>query len=117
MTLRTTIITKVVQAMKKLQASYNEATNIIVKGEAQEKKCKTKFEFLMDLAIFAMVEEDTKPTKDKPHTFSKAWNHPNVESQRKRAGTKNHGRATRLIVLQSEIFKGLKEGMVRTVPC
>ena len=44
---------------------------------------KENLNFLIDLAIIAMVAKDTKPTKDKPQTFYQAWNHPISESQRK----------------------------------
>ena len=32
---------------------------------------------------FAMVAKDIKSTKDEPQIFNKAWNYPNLESQRK----------------------------------
>ena len=67
--------------MKKLQASYNNDANKIVKESAQE-KVKKKLNYSIHLAIIAMVAEDTKPTKDETKTFNIAWNHPDFESQK-----------------------------------
>ena len=64
--------------MKKLQALYNKDAKKIVEEVAQ-KRCKRIFDFLINLAIIAMVTEVTKPTEGEPQTFNKAWNHLNLE--------------------------------------
>ena len=73
--------------MKNLQVLKNKDTNKIIKQAAWEvEQAAQETEnliFLIDLATVAMVAEYTKPTKDEPHTFNKAWNYPNAESQRK----------------------------------
>ena len=63
---------KVVQAMKKLQASYNENANKIVTEVTQEKSAKENLIFLINLATFVMVAEDTKQTEDEPQAFNEA---------------------------------------------
>ena len=77
---KTTINTKVVYMMKKLQASYNDDGNKIVKHATQEKSAIKNLNFLIDLA---MVFNDIKPTMDELQTFNEALNHPNNESCRK----------------------------------
>ena len=74
-----TVNTKVVQAMKKLQALYNDDANKIIK-EATEDKAIKKLNFLIDLA---MVTTDTMLVPEEPMTFAKAWNHPNTNSHAK----------------------------------
>ena len=69
-----TINTKVVQAMKKLQALYNDHSNKIVKQATQEKNAIKNLNFSI---VLAMVTNDTKPTTKEPQTFNKDWNHPN----------------------------------------
>ena len=63
--------------MKKLQASCNNDASKIVKEAAHEKNTKENFNIMIDLA---MIASNTKPTKDEPWAFGKAWNHPNAES-------------------------------------
>ena len=76
---QTTVNSKVVQAMKKLQALYNEDANKNMEEATQDKAVK-KFNFLIDLA---MVTIDTMPVPEEPTTFAKAWNHPNASSHAK----------------------------------
>ena len=71
-TLQTIINAKVVWAMKRLQALYNDNANKIVKQK--------KLYFLIN---FAMVTTDTKPVPEETKTFTKAWNHPNATSHAK----------------------------------
>ena len=52
-----------VQAKKKLQASYTYNANKIVKEVAQEKSAKENLNILIYLASFTMAPEDTKPIK------------------------------------------------------
>ena len=80
MTPKTTVNAIVVQAMKKLQALYNDNANKIVKQAAWEESTNENLNFLIDLVI---VESGTKPSLDEPQTFNEAWNHPNKESWRK----------------------------------
>ena len=68
--------------MRKLQASYNDDANKIVKEAAQEKSAKENLIFLIDLATIFMLAMETKPTKHEPQTFNKAWNHHHSKSQR-----------------------------------
>ena len=49
-------------------------------GSGLGKKCKRKIDFLIDLASFALVPENTEPINYEPQTFNKARNHPNLES-------------------------------------
>ena len=70
---QTTINTKVVQAMKKLQASYNNDANKIIKQATKEKGAIENLNFLINVA---MVSNGIKPTMEEPQTFNKAWNHP-----------------------------------------
>ena len=82
---RTTTNVKLVLAMKKLQASYNNNANKIVKQAAQEKNTNKNSIFLIDLAI---VASDNKPSLDEPQMFKDAWNHPNERISKKKA--RNH---------------------------
>ena len=66
--------------MKKLQASYNNDANKIIKQATWEKSAIENLNFLIDLD---MVTTDTKPIPEEPKTFTKAWNHPNANSQAK----------------------------------
>ena len=66
---QTTINAKVVWAMRKLQASYNEDANKIIKEATQDKNAIENLNFLIDLV---MVTSDTKPVPEKPMTFTKA---------------------------------------------
>ena len=68
---------KVVQAMKKLQASYNDNANKIIKQAMQEKNAIENLNVLINLA---MVASNTKPTPEEPQTFNEAWNNPNEDS-------------------------------------
>ena len=72
---QTTVTAKVVWALKKFQASYNEDANKIIKEATQDKNAIENLIFLIDLA---MVTSDTKPVPEELTTFAKAWNHPNV---------------------------------------
>ena len=67
--------------MNNLHDSYNDG-NTIVQQAAQEKSAKN-LNFLIDLAIIAIVAKDTKSMKDEPQTFNKAWSHANLEQNRK----------------------------------
>ena len=71
---QTTVNTKVVWAMKKLKALYNEDANKIIKEATPDKIAIKNLNFLIHLA---MVTLDTKPVPEEPTTFAKAWNHPN----------------------------------------
>ena len=72
----TTVNIQVVQAMKKLQALYNNDANKIVDQGTQEKSAIKNLNFLI---ILVMVSSDTEPSLDEPQRFNKAWNHPNEE--------------------------------------
>ena len=63
--------------MKKLQASCDDDANKIIKQATQEKSPIKNLNFLIDLA---MVTINTKPIPEEPKTFTKAWNHPNMNS-------------------------------------
>ena len=78
-----TINIKVEQVMKKLQASYNNDANKIVKQATQEKGTIENLNFLINMA---MVFNNIKPTLEEPQRLNKAWNHPNKESHRKWQG-------------------------------
>ena len=82
----TTIIAKVVHAIKKQQTFYNDGENKIV--ELAMKKCHQNLNFLIDQA---MVVKDIKLTLKKPQTLNKAWNHPkkNLMENGKTPFTKN----------------------------
>ena len=71
---QTTINAKVVQAMKKLQALYNDNANKIIKQVTKEKGAIENLNFLINLA---MITTDTKPVSEEPKNLVKAWNHPN----------------------------------------
>ena len=73
---KTTINAKVGQAMKKLQALYNDNANKIIEQAMQEKSAIENLNFLIE----AMVTKDIKPTPEEPQTFKEAWNHPNKDS-------------------------------------
>ena len=77
---QTTVNTKVVQAMKKLQALYNDDANKIVKQTTQEKSSIKNLDFLIDLA---MVTTGTKPAPEEPKIFTKTRNHPSANSHAK----------------------------------
>ena len=66
--------------MIKLQALYNNNANKIVKEAAQGKNVKENLNFLINLAMIAVV---TQPIEDEPQAFKKAQSHPNPESRRK----------------------------------
>ena len=72
---KTTISAKVVQAMKKLQASYNDNASKIIEQATKEKSAIKNSNFLINLA---MVTGNTKPVPEEPKTFTEAWNHPNA---------------------------------------
>ena len=74
---QTTIKTKVVGAMKKLKALYNNNANKNVKQATQEKSVVKNLNFLINLA---MATNDTTPVLEEPKTFSKASDHPNANS-------------------------------------
>ena len=65
--------------MKKLQASYNDDANKIIKEATQDKAIKNS-NFLINLA---MVTTDTMLVLEEPMTFDAAWNHPNANSHAK----------------------------------
>ena len=65
--------------MRKLQASYIDDTNKVIK-EATQDKAIENLKFLVDLAV---VTTDTMPAPEEPATFNEAWNHPNANSQEK----------------------------------
>ena len=58
--------------MKKLQASYNDSINKIIK-EAMQVKVSKNVNFLIDSA---MVTTKTMPVPEEPVSFNEAWNHP-----------------------------------------
>ena len=78
--LQTTVNVKVVQAMKKLEASYNVDANNIIDQATNEKSVIKNSNFLIDLS---MMTTNTKPVPEEPKTFSEAWNHPNPNSHAK----------------------------------
>ena len=80
MTPKTTFNTKVVWALKKLQASNNNDANKTVKQATHVKGAIKNLNFLIDLA---MLSNDIKLTMEEPQTFNEAWNHPINESCRK----------------------------------
>ena len=73
----TTVNARVVCAMKKLQAPYNNDAKKIIEEAAQEQNEKENLIFLINLA---MVASNTKPIKDEPWMFNEAWNNLNPES-------------------------------------
>ena len=75
-TIKITVNAKVVEAMKKLQASYNDNANKIIK-EATQVQVAKNLNFLIDLAMFTT---DTKQVPEEPVLFKEAWNHPNAVS-------------------------------------
>ena len=75
----TTINAKVVRVMKKLQASYNDDANKIIK-EATQDKAVENLNFLVDLS---MVITDIMSAPEEPATFNEAWNHFNANSREK----------------------------------
>ena len=75
----TTVNAKVIQAMKKLQALYNNDTNKIIK-EAMQVKVSKNLNFLIDLA---MVITNTMQVPEELVSFNEAWNHPNTTSEEK----------------------------------
>ena len=77
---KTTINANVVCAIKKLQTSYNDNADTIVKQAVQEKSAIKNSNFLIDVA---MVSYDTKQTLKESQMFNKAWNHPKKDSLRK----------------------------------
>ena len=64
---KTTINNKVVHAMKKLWALYNDDANEIIQQAAQEKSNIENMNFLIDLAI---VANNTKPTPEETLRFN-----------------------------------------------
>ena len=77
----TTVNAKVVQAMKRLQALYNDDANEIVEQAMNEKSVIIKkLNFLINLS---MVTTDTEPVPEEPKTFTKVWNYPNPNSHTK----------------------------------
>ena len=73
---KTAVNAKVVQAMKKLQASYNNDANKIIK-EVTKVKVTKNLNFLIDLA---MVTTKNKQVPEEPVLFNEAWNNPNAVS-------------------------------------
>ena len=73
---KSTINAKVIQAMKKLQALYNDNANKIIK-DATQVKVSENSNFLIDLA---MVTTKTMPVPEEPASFNEAWNHPKATS-------------------------------------
>ena len=73
----TTINDKMVQAIKKLQASYSDDANKTVKQATQEKCVIKNSNFLINLA---RVSSNTNPSLDELKTFNEAWNHFSKES-------------------------------------
>ena len=65
--------------MKKLQASYNDNADKIIK-DATHVKVSKNLNFLIDLA---MVTTDSVAVPEEPASFNKAWNHPNATSREK----------------------------------
>ena len=85
--------------MKKLQASYNDNANKMIKQATKEKSAINNLNFLIDLA---MVSNDVKPTLEEPQTFNEAQNHPIQESCIKMArsylqGVCQHEQATCMV--------------------
>ena len=66
--------------MKKLQASFNDNANKIIKQATKEKDAIKNLNVLIDLAI---VTTDTKPVPEEPKTLNKAWSHTNANSHMK----------------------------------
>ena len=76
---KTTVNAKVIRAMKKLQALYNNDMNEIIKGAMQDKVAKN-LNFLINLA---MVTTNTMPVPKEPASFHEAGNYPNATSREK----------------------------------
>ena len=75
----TPINSKLIRAMKKLQASYNEdATKIIEEGT--NVKTTENLNFLIDLA---MITTKSLPVPEEPTSFNEAWNHPDITCREK----------------------------------
>ena len=66
--------------MKKLQPSYNDDANKIIKQATNEKSAIENLNFFIDLSL---VITDTEPIPEEPNIFTKAWNHPNPNSHAK----------------------------------
>ena len=65
---------------EKIQASYNDNANKIVKQATKEKSAIKNLNFLINLAL---VTIDTKPVPEEPQTFNEALDHPNKNSWKK----------------------------------
>ena len=76
---KTMINVKVIQAMKKLQASYNDDANKIIK-EGTNVKTSENLIFLIDLA---MITTQSVSIPEESASFNKAWNHPDITCQEK----------------------------------
>ena len=75
----TPINSKLIPAMKKLQASYNDDANKIIK-EGTNVKTTKNLNFLIDLA---MITTKSVPVPEEPTSFNEAWNHPDITCHEK----------------------------------
>ena len=76
---KTAMNVKLIRAMKKLQASYNDEANKVIKDSTHVIATKN-LNFLINLA---MVTTNYVPVPEEPASFNKALNHPNTTSWEK----------------------------------
>ena len=68
------INSKLIQAMKKLQALFNDDANKIIE-ESIDVKTSENLNFFIDLA---MITTESVSVPEEPTSFNKAWNHANI---------------------------------------
>ena len=73
------INSKLIRAMKKLQASYNDDANKIIK-ESTDVKTSENLNFLIDLS---MISTKSISVPEEPTSFNEAWNHPDITCREK----------------------------------
>ena len=76
---KTPVNSKLIHALKKLQASYNNDANKIIEEGTNIKSTKN-LNFLIDLAI---ITTESSPVPDEPASFNEALNHPDVTCHEK----------------------------------
>ena len=75
----TPIDSKLIWAMKKIQALYNDDANKIIK-EGTHVKTTKNLNFLVDLA---MITTESVSVPGEPTSFNEAWNHPDITHREK----------------------------------
>ena len=75
-----------VQAVKQLQASYNDDANKIIKQAMNKKSAIENLNFLIDLS---MVTTDNKPVLEEPKSFTKADSTQCLRKQTSKTNGKN----------------------------